>query len=334
MKKLITLSLIALSAIQTVEAKRTGNGFIPGGKSLVAAGAANKQTATVSGTLSPESFSTGSPCLNSIFTYRDSSRGYYAGVNVYGDKEIAMRYALSEYSIGLPTRVDTVKAFFGAKYVGSNGSVRAKVYAASSTGAPAALLGTSANISVSALDTTGGVTNFVFTTPVSLTTSTFFVAIDVSSLYATRDTVGLFSTDDACASTNRTDAWTKQADDNFYAFSDATNNYGFALDIAIFAHVNATTLSVGNAVANQFNANVYPVPATGKLNVAFTGRSNGQVTLTLKDITGKTAAASNVVTTTGATFKTTMDISTLRGGLYFLDISSGEDKSTLKVLVQ
>jgi len=335
MKKIITIATLALATLQVANAKKLAGKPEKTGKPLFAtSGVAQKSAGIVSGTMFPESFGSGSPCGSNIYTYRDSTFGYYAGVNVYGDKELLMRYSLSEYGAGLPATVDTVKVFFGAKYVGSNGMVRAKVYSATGPGAPSTLLGTSADKSVSSLDTSGGITNFVFTSPVNLTTATFFVAVDVSSLYASGDTVGIFSTDDACATTNLTDAWTKQADNNFYAFSDAVNNFGFALDMAIFAHGNANSLGVKNIIANPFAAQAYPVPAEDKVNISFTGVSNGMVSLALKDITGRMAAVAQARAVPGSQYTVPFDVSMLGSGLYFVELSSGTDKSVLKVNVR
>jgi len=334
MKKFLALSLLALCAGHISDAQRQVHGFDKSGSNLrPIVQPAHKSTATVSGVLFPESFGTGSPCASSIYTYRDSTFGYYAGVNVYGDKELLMRYNLADFGVGLPATLDTVMAYFGAKYVGGNGNVRAKVYSANATGAPAALLATSGNKIVSSLDTTGGMTGFTFAAPVTLTSTRFFVAIDVSSLYATGDTVGLFSTDDACATTNATDAWAKQADDMFYAFSDPTNSYGFALDMAIFAHVHATTVGIGNTAMNAFAAQAYPVPATDVVHVSFTGQDNGIVQLALKDMTGRVVAHASRATAPGGNYKVPFALSELGSGLYFVELASGAQKSIIKVLV-
>ncbi len=335
MKKTLTIGLLLLCSSFASESKRVSHGFQK--SSLHAAPAwqqAHKSTAIVSGTLFPESFGSGSPCASSIYTYRDSSFGYYAGVNAYGDKELLMRYTLADFGVGLPANVDTVMAFFGAKYLGGNGQVRAKVYAANGSGAPGALLGTSAGKTVSSLDTTGGITNFDFPTPVNLSTTTFFVAIDVSSLYATGDTVGLFSTDADCATTNDLDAWAKQANDMFYAFSDATNSYGFALDMAIFAHVNASTLGIAGGRINAFEAKAYPMPASGQLRVSFTGLEQGTMQLKLKDMSGRIAASASQATTPGVRYELPFELSSLSSGLYFMELSSGSAKGVLKVMVR
>ena len=288
MKKIITLGLLALSTVNFARARKTFSTPVRTGKALPAiAQVAQKGTGTLSEVFYPASFGANSACANTIYTYRDSTFGYYAGVNTYGDKELLMRYKLSDLGAATPAVVDTVLAFFGAKYVGSNGLVFAKVYSADVSGAPATLLGTSTGKSVSSLDTMGNATSFTFLNPIALTTNQFFVSIDVSALYATSDTVGLFSTDGSCTTTDPTGAWTKESDDNFYAFSDTNNNWGYSPDLAIFAHVNANTLAVGHIANNTFGATAFPVPASGALTIAFTAQDNSPISISLKDITVK-----------------------------------------------
>lgn len=335
MKKLITLTLLsACFAISAFAQQKSITNLHKKSEPSFRPRAAQRGTAVVSGLLYPESFSSGSSCLTTIGIYT-SDVDYMVGNNTYGDKEFLMRYDLSEYGAGLPATVDTVVAEIGYKYQGGNGSVRAKVYADDGTGAPGALLGTSVAKTVSQIsDTTDD--NFIFTTPVSITTNKFFVAIDASSLYATGDTVALYSTDGECTSTDQTAAWTKTDNNSFIAFSADLNDGGWAsaLDLGIFAAITANQLAINNVVKNNFSAHAYPVPANNTVTISFTGQDNDNTTLNFKDITGKTISTSSLKTIKGSNYKVPFNVNNLSSGMYFVEIASGINKGMIKVSVQ
>jgi len=334
MKKIVILGLTACMAAFTSQAGRGQHALQSNGKQYHAENmAANKATGTVSTVLFPASFGSGSPCASTISVYGDTSVGYFAGVDKFGDNELLMRYTLSDYGLTTPASVDTAYGFFGFKYKSGNGNVRAKIYAADGTGAPAALLGTSGDISVAAVDTTGKATKFIFSSPISLTTKTFFVSIDISSLYATHDTVALFSTDNSCSTTKPLAAWTKESDNNFYAYADSLNNWGFSLDMGIFAHLTATPLAVPNTAISAMQMTAYPQPATSQVYIDFTGNQNGLVQLDLMDITGKLITENSINTVIGQHYKVPFDVSNLTPGLYFTQVVSGTEKGMIKVMV-
>ncbi len=296
--------------------------------------AQQRGTASVSGTLYPESFTSASPCSALLGAYAYDG-DYLAGNNSFGDKEFLMGYQLSEYGLGLPARVDTVKMFVGFKYQAGNGSVRAKVYADDGTGAPGVLLGTSAAKTVSVLDTTN-VTNFIFPAPVALTTNKFFVSLDASAIYATGDSVALLSTDGECSSSTDMGAYLRLSNNDIVAYSAAAADGGYEtnFDLAVFPVITANTTGINNIVKNNFSASVYPVPATNSVTISFTGQDNGNTILNLKDITGKTVASNSLHTVNGNAYKTTFDVSSLGRGLYFAELSSGNNKGMIKVSIQ
>lgn len=334
MKKLLTLAFVALSFVHA-DAQQKSHSILNkvGNRTLQQSNlSAQRGTVVTTGVLTPPSFGSSSPCLANISVYNFGG-DYFAGNNSFGDKEVMQRYTLSEYGLASSATVDSVYTIFGTKYQSGNGNVRVKIYSATSNGTPGTLLGTSANKTVAQLDTVG-ITKFAFATPVAITTNQFFVSVDVSSLYATADTVALFSTDNSCATTDTMDAWTYASDNNFYAFSDADNNWGFGVDMAIFPNVTANTLGINNVVKNNFSANAYPVPANSTVTISFIGQDNGTTTLNLKDITGKTVATSLVKTVKGNTYKTPFAVGSLSSGMYFVEIASGNNKGMLKVAVQ
>ncbi|MEO6832730.1 MAG: T9SS type A sorting domain-containing protein [Chitinophagaceae bacterium] len=333
MKKIFTLGLLALASTSFGQARNFQRTLVKSGKAIeLEKSTALKTAGTGSQFMMPLGFTTGSPCNTSIGIYGGGSVGYLCGVDTFADKEIMMHYSLSDFSLGLPAKVDTVFGFFGFKVVKGNGNIRAKVYSTDITGAPVSLLGTSANVSVANVDTSGYLTAFIFPTPVSIMAKDFFVSIDISDLYATGDTVALYSTDNKCATTKVNDAWNKLSDDSYLAYSDP-HSWNDTIDIAIFATVTAQQLSVPSAVVANLQAKVYPQPAQGMAYVGFTAAENGLVTIALKDITGKTILNSSLQTLKGNSYKVPMNVSNLSSGLYFAEIGSGVNKGMLKVVV-
>lgn len=336
MKKAITLALCA-AVFTSVSAQKTRSNAssLRKVKSNAFATPAQRGTAAVSGTLYPTSFTSASPCFADISVY-DADGDYLAGNNSFGDKEFAMGYSLSDYSSGLPATVDTVKMFFGFRYLGSgNGTVRAKVYADDGTGAPGALIGTSQNKLVSTItDSTTAV--FLFANPVTLTTNKFFVSLDIASTYQTGDTLALYSTDGQCATSTTKGAYLKLDDGTFVAYSATPNDGGYdaPFDLSVFPSVTANALGINRVVNNNFEAIISPVPATNKLSVAFKGMGNDQTSLKLVDVTGKTFATKSIQTTKGNSYRTDFDVSMLSRGLYIVEISSGQNKRMIKVSVQ
>ncbi len=340
MKKIITL-VLCVAVFTPVHAKQKNTAKLhkeQGASTHVAA--ANRGNATTDTLLMPASFMPGSPCYSSLGIYSTAAGDHLAGNNSYNDKEVLMRYALHDYNTLLPAAVDTVKALFGRKHIFGNGNLRAKIYACDTDGNPTALLGTSMVITVNKVDTAGGLTRFGFATPVTITSDSFFVAVDFSSLYATGDSVALLSTDSACATAKAgSAAWSRISDGNYFAFADTVNNWGNAYDVGIFPHLSATAgpvvpTGISNVAQNSFAATVYPVPATNKVTVAYTAQDNSSTVICLRDVTGKTIATCKMQTIMGSVYETSFAVSHLSRGLYFVELSSGNNKSLIKLSVQ
>lgn len=283
----------------------------------------------VSGIMTKTSFDS----CNLVYPSTAFTGGYVTGNNGYGDKEKLMRYALSDYGIGLPAIIDTVYAAFSAKQVGLNGTIRAKIYAATSNGLPGVLLATSNPVQVAAVDTIG-VNRFTFpSTVVNLTTNTLFLGIDLTDL-ASQDTVAILSVEGNCAYSDTLSAWEKQNDNNFYLMYSSWG-YSATYDMLIFAHVRTMTLGVAYAASDGLKARAYPVPATGNLlHITFAGQDEETVKVSLKDLTGKTIRAHEVMTGKGSDGNTSFDINGLGSGLYFVELTSGNARSILKVTIQ
>lgn len=263
--------------------------------------------------------------------YNAVTGGYLAGTNGYGDQEKLMRYSLATYGAMLPATVDTVMAFFGAKYISGNGNITAKIYAADGSGAPGAMLGTSMPVAVSDVDTTGLPTSFVFASPVNLTTDQFFVSIRVADLYATGDSVGIFSSDQ-CSSVDASAAWDLFDDGTTFAMVSDPTTWDLSISYYILARLTASTAGVQAVAAGALQARVYPNPARDVINVSFAGKANTPAVVALKDMTGRimelrpfTANASNQVS---------LSVTGLQAGIYFCEIQHNGVRDVVKVTVQ
>lgn len=330
MKRKLLILGMAMLAVWSADAQNRGKGATPAPKISVSR-PVHKGTADVSGILIPPSFSSTNGCQLYYPTPTDKG-GYLTGNNGYLDKEKLMAYRLAEYSAALPAHVDTVFALFSLKYLMGNGSVTAKIYSSNASGAPDALLATSAPVTVGAIDTTGNVlTTFTFANTVALPTERFYVSIDFNALYATGDTLALLNVADDCTDVDTTTAWEKWDDNTFISM---ISSWQFVTEMAIFPSITGAPLGVKGFVKNDFGAACYPVPATDQLVVSFTGQDNGSTAIRMKDITGKIVSTMQLNTSKGNTYKVPFDVSNLSRGLYFVELSSGSNKGMMKVSVQ
>lgn len=340
MKRFFTLLLCAV-AVTAVQAKQKNSGGLHNTKAYAAParGAGQRGTAGPDTLFMPASFYAASPCFSALGVYTNDRGDYIAGTNTFQDKEILMRYALKDYNALMPASIDTVSTLFGFKHLFGNGNLRAKVYASDVQGRPGLLLGVSSDLSVSQVDTAGGYTHFIFATPVSLTTDSFFLSVDVSSLYATKDSVALISTDSGCATADSGRAWSLVSDGNFYPFADSANNWGSPYDVAIFPSITAlilppATTGIGTYHNNRFAASVYPVPATNTLNISFNSFDSEDVLVSLSDITGKTVASSLQKSAQGRVSTATFEVGSLTRGLYFVTLTTATGKEVIKATLR
>lgn len=90
-----------------------------------------------------------------------------------------------------------------------------------------------------------------------------------------------------------------------------------------------TTGVAENKMKNKI-LNVYPNPATSVVNLTFVGEDNTQINL--YDVTGKEVFAKNI-STTGIN-QEAINVSELPKGIYFLMLTSNNNKSTQKIIIK
>ncbi len=99
----------------------------------------------------------------------------------------------------------------------------------------------------------------------------------------------------------------------------ASDNFAYAL-IAV---------NPGN---NEIGLSVFPVPANKQLNVVFSLKTGGQVTMSLFNSAGK-AVYTQIQTAAPGNFSTILNVGNLPSGSYLLRVSIGNKAYTSKVLI-
>jgi len=78
---------------------------------------------------------------------------------------------------------------------------------------------------------------------------------------------------------------------------------------------------------------VYPNPASNELNLVIANQNNATVNYMITDITGKTILE-NKLKITDFLFKTTVSITDLKPGCYFITLKGNALNETKKILIQ
>jgi hypothetical protein len=96
--------------------------------------------------------------------------------------------------------------------------------------------------------------------------------------------------------------------------------------------INISPAAIIQQYQNISNLNVFPNPATDKLNISFNSTVSDNFQFTLFDITGKTLINQNIKSTIGEN-KTTIDVSELDNGIYFYTISNSIISQSNKIII-
>lgn len=272
------------------------------------------------------------PSLNTctLTMYTSDQIGYIAGSNDLGDKEKAQRFDLTTFGLTTPGSVSLAGAFVGYLTDGGAGSsVTAKIYDEVS-GMPGNLLGTSVSVPLASI-TSGTVNVFPFAAPVALTGNVFYVSIDISGLdLVAGDTIAIVQTEDGCTDNGTTQSWEKWSDDTWVSLEDANGWEFVSTDLAILAQVSAEIVTgVKNTTINT-TVNVTPNPSNGVFNVAVKSSALENVNVTVTNAIGQSVFNKNYnLSSENISF----DLSSQTNGVYFVTITSGNDKTVKKVVV-
>jgi hypothetical protein len=175
-------------------------------------------------------------CGNTLFDYTLTEQwGTVSGMNGYTDLQKAQRFS---YEGATTYSVNEVGVFFSIGEVVEDGEITVNIYSVSSGGGPGSLLGTSDPLNVSDLVIPGEEdpllpTLFSFSTPSLVSGDQFFVSVDFTALYETRDTVAIFNTEDGCG--DGTTTWELFGDNT--TWNNYLSSWELNADLAVFAVV-------------------------------------------------------------------------------------------------
>lgn len=260
---------------------------------------------------------TGTPTI-----YPASLMGFISGNNNFGDLEIAQKYGIdsttSDCAAADSADMGEVAVWFGAKTVGSNDSVKVKIYSVHPvTGAPDLLLSTSFPSPVSVVDTSTTSDNlleeFVLTVPLLLTDSFF-----VSLVLPVGDVVGIISNTDGEGQGKRL-GWIMQ---NNGLWGDVLTLRNLDIDFAIFPKPDAEEVIGINDIKNKMdNIFLYPNPVRDNFMLKLESNQNIHIVeMTITDIQGK--IIKNVVWSASEIKQGVkrIDTSSLSSGTYYYSI--------------
>lgn len=254
------------------------------------------------------------------------------------------------YTVG--GTVSSTVAIIGAKREGiANGTTEyfMKIYSVKADGTPNALLGTSEAIDYANIDTTeanGGLNIFTFTTPVNVPNE-FIVALTLADGSADTDTITLLGslpydgtkTGNArfygdCAMGTSGSKIVSGANSMFQLYNEpdpsAPNDF---LDPKLFLGAVLTpTVSIENNSTVAYS--IFPNPTSDVLNVQYTLAKEGNVTMNITDLTGRTIKS--IVKENQGTFQVTeqINIAGLNSGIYMLTVNVNGNTTTQKFIVK
>jgi hypothetical protein len=81
------------------------------------------------------------------------------------------------------------------------------------------------------------------------------------------------------------------------------------------------------------NLALWPNPTNGEVQLSFTPISNQNIEVTLYDLRGRLIDSQNFTSNTNV-FRQTFDYSRLKNGVYFMNITNGDESQTIKLLIE
>lgn len=270
-------------------------------------------------------------CGGTVTAINSSGWGFISGMNDYLDLEKAQRISLGSGSF----TVQEVWGFFVYASQVGNGNLRAKIYASTPGGAPAALLATSNDIQVDDIDTAGiAPTIFTFPTAPVVSGGEIFVSIDFSDLYASEDTVGLWISGDGCG--DGADAYELWEDGtSWYSFDDPSS-WGAEVNLLIGVVVEDGSVSTASPLAMN-GLQVFPAapnPATDDIRISYHLSDASEVQIQIIGANGQVVETVNKGLQYPGEFMETLRLGHLPNGVYSYSIVTEKARLMDKFVVQ
>jgi len=108
---------------------------------------------------------------------------------------------------------------------------------------------------------------------------------------------------------------------------------GSSTGIVKFNRMKAAGAGTGEPGANSIQLNVYPNPASSRINLSMTGQAGEELTFTLTDLTGRQLRADRPVRMADGRYAYSMDVTGVQPGIYFVTVFTAATKTVTKVII-
>jgi len=276
--------------------------------------------------------------------------GFLTGTNCYKDKEFAQFYPGTTYSETPLPQVNSIIVLFSKKGTKATATTSAtpiycKVYGGTGTSGPGSMLGQISDSlgKIAAITPTTqikfvGDTNVVyanniivhkfnFPSPVILPTSGFFGSVQTPYTSAA-DSMQIYSNTKTNLS-NDSSSWLLVYANNWRTFRYQRSS---KIQLAIFPQITCRPV-VGVQETSQFasNISIMPNPNSGIFNLIFTLPKHQKVSIHIFNSIGQLISSNAAENVSSNLF--TIDLSSKPGGIYFIEISNGNERVTKKVVI-
>jgi hypothetical protein len=271
-------------------------------------------------------------CSATLFSFGDPSFwGFVGGTNEFIDLEKAQRFTYPASSLDV---IEVFVAFSNISVVG-DGEVSIKVYNEDpETGAPGELVGTSDPLNVSDLlldPTQVLLTQFTFTEQPVVTTENFFLSLDISNLYESRDTLGILMTDFDCG--DGALSWELFSDGvTWVSIEDSWNlesNYFFAAVVFI----NETTTSTHDVFNEIERLTVWPNPAQEAIQISYELERQSDVEFSIYGSDGRLVYRESLVDDFPGSKTKSIELGGIAAGAYFIQMRTIDGIRSSRILV-
>lgn len=264
--------------------------------------------------------------------------GAVGGMNQYGDKAKAQ---LIENTTNTAVSITDVIVWFNRAIVVDNGNLRVNVYSVDAAdGSPDVLLGQSDDIKADQImvnDTFILDTTIPFSTPVTVEGSSFFVSVDFSDLYASRDTIDLLHTAIGCGS--GLESYELWDDDTWNSMREAwsSDTESFDMSFSIFAVIEFDpVLAVNDPFYQQGHLRLRPAtpnPSRERVQLNYELEKTGSVQIDIYSPDGRRIQHRQLGVLPQGSYVEQVELSDFPAGSYLYSIMTDEARVVSRFVV-
>jgi hypothetical protein len=270
------------------------------------------------------------PCSETVFSIPVGDPwGFLSGTNGFEDQQKAQFFSFDpEFAL----EINSVDVFFAVASPVGDGDVFVQIYSVGPDGGPADLLGTSQAVAVSEIVLPGEFvepTTFVFDEPVQAPADNqFFASVDISRLYASRDTVDIFTTDFDCGNPGET--WELWEDGSWFSYSD-TLSWDIESNLLISTEVTVsdiTSINERQQIEGFSLEPVFPNPASAQMRLSFALDQADEIQVEIFSWDGRRVLQQNLGQIFAGKHVRDIDVADLPSGMYALVLTSRQGRLT------